>query len=46
MGPRAGLQEPLVYEIRLEDTVPVDHLLRKIDSVLDLSGLRRELAPF
>lgn len=46
MGQRAGLQEQLFYEFRLEDWVPADHLLRKIDAVLDLSGLRRELAPF
>ena len=26
--------------------VPADHLLRKIDGVLDLSELRHELAPF
>ena len=46
MGQQTGLQERLFYEFRLEDWVPVDHLLRKIDAVLDLSGLRRELAPF
>jgi hypothetical protein len=26
--------------------VPADHQLRKIDAVLDLSGLRLQLAPF
>jgi transposase len=46
MGQQTGLQERLFYEFRLEDWVPVDHLLRRIDAVLDLSGLRRELAPF
>ena len=46
MGQQTGLQERLFYEFRLEDWVAVDHLLRKIDAVLDLSGLRRELAPF
>jgi transposase len=46
MGQPIGLQEQLFYEFRLEDWVPADHLLRKIDAVLDLSGLRRELAPF
>jgi hypothetical protein len=34
-------QECLLYGFRLDDWVPVDHLLRKIDAVLDLSGLRR-----
>ena len=46
MGQQSGLQERLFYEFRLDDWVPVDHLLRKIDAVLDLSGLRRELASF
>ncbi len=46
MGQQSGLQERLFYEFRLDDWVPVDHLLRKIDAVLDLSGLRHELAPF
>src|SRR5215469_16942710 len=46
MGQQTGLQERLFYEFRLDDWVPADHLLRKIDAVLDLSGLRRELAPF
>ena len=46
MGQQSGLQERLFYEFRLEDWVPVDHLLRKIDAVLDLSGLRHDLAPF
>jgi hypothetical protein len=46
MGQQSGLQEQLFYEFRLEDWVPVDHLLRKIDAVLDLGGLRREMAPF
>jgi transposase len=46
MGQRTGLQEQLFYEFRLDDWVPADHLLRKIDAVLDLSDLRRELAPF
>jgi hypothetical protein len=46
MGQQIGLQERLFYEFRLEEWVPVDHLLRRIDAVLDLSGLRRELAAF
>ena len=46
MGQRAGLQEQLFYEFRLDDWVPADHLLRKIDAVLDLSSLRHALAPF
>src|SRR6516164_1878437 len=46
MGQPSGLQERLFYEFRLEDWVPSDHLLRKIDAVLDLSSLRRELTRF
>lgn len=36
----------LFYEFSLERQVPSDHLLRRIDQVLDLSWLRAELAPF
>jgi transposase len=46
MGHQTGLQERLFYEFRLEDWVPVDYLLRKIDGALDLSSLHRELSPF
>jgi len=46
MGQQTGLQERLFYEFRLDAWVPVNHLPRKIDAVLDLSGLCRELAPF
>ena len=44
MGERVGSQDRLFYEFNLEDLVPPDHLLRRIDAVLDLSWLRRELA--
>ena len=46
MGERRGRQERLFYEFCLEDRIPADHLLRKIDAVLDLDWLRVELAPF
>jgi transposase len=46
MGQHTGLQECLFYEFRLNEWVPADHLLRKIDGVLDLSGLHHQLAPF
>src|SRR5271155_5290695 len=46
MGQQSGLQEQLFYEFRLDGWIPVDHLLRKIDAVLDLGSLRHELAPF
>ena len=40
MGARLGCQDRLFYEFDLEDVVPRDHLLRRIDAVLDLSWLR------
>ncbi len=46
MGEQLGRQDRLFYEFCLEDRVPTDHLLRKIDAVLDLSWLRAALQPF
>src|ERR687897_2115607 len=46
MGQQAGNQERLFYRFNLEEHVPADHLLRGIDRFLDLSALRRHLAPF
>jgi transposase len=46
MGEPLGRQECLFYEFDLEDVVPGDHLLRKIDRVLDLGWLRGELRPY
>ena len=46
MGQQSGRQERLFYEFCLEDRVPADHLLRKIDRFFELGDLRRDLAPF
>lgn len=46
MGPRQEMQVALFYEFSLEDHIPADHVLRLIDPFVDLSGLRRFLAPF
>jgi transposase len=46
MGEQLGRQDRLFYEFCLEDRVPADHLLRRIDAVLELSWLRTELAPY
>lgn len=46
LGPRQVDQASLFYEFSLERHVPANHLLRSIDRFVDLSGLRRELAPF
>ncbi len=42
MGEAVGRQDRLFYEFDLEDMVPGDHLLRRIDAALDLSWLRAE----
>ncbi len=43
MGDPVGRQDRLFYEFDLEDMVPDDHLLRRIDKVLDISWLRGEM---
>ena len=42
MGTQAA-PEQLFYDFCLEDHVPDDHLLRRIDRVLDLSDVRQKL---
>src|SRR5262245_44273517 len=46
MGEKSGSQGQLFYQFNLDDAVPADHLLRKIDAALDLSDLRAQLAPY
>ena len=46
MGERTVMQEALFYGFSLERHVPSDHLLRKIDRFVDLSGVRAHLAPY
>ena len=46
MGRLDDRQQPLFYDFCLEDHVPDDHLLRQVAKVLDLSGVRRKLAPY
>jgi transposase len=46
MGEKAGAQGQLFYQFNLDEVVPADHLLRKINAVLDLSNLRAQLAPY
>src|SRR5216683_1556328 len=45
MGRLKGEQAQLFYQFELDDAVPEDHLVRKIDAALDLFWLRGELAP-
>ncbi len=46
LGPRQVAQAALFYKFSIEDHVPADHLLRKIDHFLDLSEVRSFLAPY
>lgn len=46
MGRRTKGQEQLFYEFNLDQAVPGDHLVRRIDAVLDTSWVHRELEPF
>ena len=46
LGPRQEAQGALFYEFSIEDHVPQGHLLRSIDRFVDLSGIRRHLAPY
>ncbi len=46
MGRLSCDQNRLFYEFDLDEVVPAEHLVRRIDRVLDLSWLRGELAPF
>ena len=46
MGERRVMQEGLFYEFSLERHVPAGHLLRAIECVIDLAGLRAHLRPF
>ena len=43
MGTKGDDQDRLFYSFNLDKHVPADHLLRRIDRFLDLSGLRRHL---
>ena len=46
MGRQDDDQDHLFYQFNLDELVPEDHLLRYVDRVLDLKGLRSHLAPF
>jgi len=46
MGPKQAAQGSLFYGFSIEDHVPADHLLRKIDHFLDLGEIRSFLAPY
>lgn len=46
MGPRQEAKTALFYDFSIEDHVPVDHVLRAIDGVIDLSSVRTHLTEF
>ena len=46
MGRRAGGQGQFFYAFDLDKVVPADHLVRQIDSMIDLSWVHKELAPY
>jgi transposase len=46
MGRRKGEQEQFFYSFHLDRVVPPDHLVRKIDGLLDLDWVHTELAPY
>lgn len=46
MGRLERGQDQFFYSYRLDELVPADHLVRKLDAALDLSWLRAELAPY
>lgn len=41
---RLSAQEELFYEFRLDEHVPADHLLRRIDAAVDFGFLHAKLA--
>ena len=46
MGRRENGQGQFFYSFDLDEVVPPDHLVRQIDSLLDLSWVHGELAPY
>ena len=46
MGRREDGQGQFFYSFDLDEVVPPDHLVRRIDAVLDLRWVHKELAPY
>ena len=46
MGQREDGQRQFFYAFDLDKVVPPDHLVRQIESVIDLSWVHKELAPY
>ena len=46
MGRREDRQGQFFYSFDIDRVVPPDHLVRRIDSLLDLRWVHQELAPY
>ncbi len=46
MGRQTSTQDQFFYNFCLDDIIPVDHLVCRIDAVLDLSWMHGELEPY
>jgi hypothetical protein len=46
MGQRENGQRQFIYAFDLDKVVPPDHLVWRIDAVLDLNWVHKELAPY
>lgn len=46
MGVQTADQRRFFYDFCLEDHIPADHLLRRIDGLFDLSDVRQQMKPF
>ncbi|MBL1437485.1 MAG: hypothetical protein COB08_014945 [Rhodobacteraceae bacterium] len=46
LGLKQEAQRAFFYDFSIEDHVPLDHVLRAIDSIIDLSGVRQHLSGF
>src|SRR6476620_5656421 len=46
MGRQTAGQAQFFYAFHLDEVVPADHVVRRIDAVLDVGWIHQELAPF
>jgi len=46
MGRLTAGQGQLFYAFHLDEVVPADHVIRRVDAALDLGWIHKEFAPF
>ena len=46
LGPKQEAQSALFYDFSIENYIPTGHILRAIDGIIDLSGVRQHLSGF